>query len=304
MTPERWQKIDELYQAALDQESSQRAPFLIQACAGDAALLREVESLIASHEQAGNFIVEPALRVTAKVLAGDQTSSLIGGMFSHYRIEKLLGVGGMGEVYLAEDTILGRKIALKLLPTYFTRDSERLRRFEQEARSASALNHPNILTIYEIGKEDGHPYTATEFVDGETLREHVTNSPMTITEVLDVATQIASALQAAHEAEIVHRDIKPENIMLRPDRVVKVLDFGLAKLLAGTGDRETGEHWDGETRRFKVNETPLAASPRLPVAVSPLLPVPASPYLGFATSPGVVMGTVGYMSPEQRVFGR
>jgi serine/threonine protein kinase len=313
MTPERWQKIDELYQAALDQESSQRASFLSQACAGDTALLREVESLIASHEQAGNFIVEPALRVTAKVLAGDQSSSLVGGMFSHYRIEKLLGVGGMGEVYLAEDAILGRKIALKLLPTYFTRDSDRLRRFEQEARSASALNHPNILTIYEIGKADGHPYTATEFIDGETLREHVTNTRMTVSEVIDVATQIASALQAAHEAEIVHRDIKPENIMLRRDRVVKVLDFGLAKLLAGKSDRETGRdgetgrrgegetrgHGDEETRRLKVNETPVAASPRLPVPVSPRLPVLASPCLPVATSPGVVMGTVGYMSPEQ-----
>lgn len=266
MTPERWQKVDELYEAALDQESSQRAPFLRKACAGDTALLREVESLIASHEQAGNFIVEPALRVTAKELAKDQASSLIGGMFSHYRIEKLLGVGGMGEVYLAEDSILGRKIALKLLPTYFTRDSGRLRRFEQEARSASALNHPNILTIYEIGKEDGHHYTATEFVDGETLREHVTNSTMTINEVLDVAIQIASALQAAHQAEIVHRDIKPENIMLRRDRVVKVLDFGLAKLTA--------------QQVAAVDEQGPATSM-------------------VQTNPGVVMGTVRYMSPEQ-----
>ena len=264
MTPERWQQIDELYQAALDHESSQRRAFLGQACAGDSELRREVESLILAHEQAGTFIVEPALKVAARMLAGDQTSTLIGAMFSHYRIESLLGVGGMGEVYLAEDTSLRRKIALKLLPTEFTRDAERLRRFEQEARSASALNHPNILTIYEIGQTDGHHYTATEFVEGETLRERLTNTRMTIGEVLDIAIQIAFALQAAHAAGIVHRDIKPENLMLRRDQVVKVLDFGLAKLTPQ------------QCRKVKRTSRHV-----------------------IRTNPGTVMGTVGYMSPEQ-----
>jgi eukaryotic-like serine/threonine-protein kinase len=278
MTPDRWTQINELYQAALDHEANQRATFLERACHGDTELRREVESLIAAHEQAGSFITEPALKMAAKVLAGDQTSSLVGVTFSHYRIESLLGVGGMGEVYLAEDTSLGRKMALKLLPKFFTTDTERLHRFEQEARSASALNHPNILTIYEIGQDDGRHYTATEFVDGETLREHLTNSTMTINEVVDVAIQIASALQAAHQAEIVHRDIKPENIMLRRDRVVKVLDFGLAKLLAGKGDRETG--------RVGEEDPTIATSPSQPVYSS-------------VTNPGVVMGTVRYMSPEQ-----
>ena len=253
MTPERWQQINELYQAAVDHESNQRAAFLDRACAGDTDLRREVDSLIAAHDQAGSFITEPALKLAAKSLAGDQTSTLIGAMFSHYRIESLLGVGGMGEVYLAEDTSLGRKIALKLLPKYFTRDAERLRRFEQEARSASALNHPNILTIYEIGQDDGHHYTATEFVDGETLREHLTNTLMTVGEVLDIAIQIASALKAAHEAGIVHRDIKPENIMLRRDRVVKVLDFGLAKLTpqhVAAVTSKSASQWSRRTRAW------------------------------------------------------
>jgi eukaryotic-like serine/threonine-protein kinase len=137
----------------------------------------------------------------------------------------------MGVVYLAEDTILDRKVALKLLPAFFTNDAERLGRFEQEARAASALNHPNILTIYEIGQVDGHHYMATEFIDGETLREHMVAGPMSCEESLDVATQVASALAAAHAAGIVHRDIKPENVMVRSDGFVKVLDFGLAKLV-------------------------------------------------------------------------
>lgn len=264
MTPDRWQQIDELYQAALDHESSQRRAFLGRACAGDSELRREVESLILAHEQAGTFIVEPALKVAARMLASDQTSTLIGEMFSHYRIESLLGVGGMGEVYLAEDTSLGRKIALKLLPTEFTRDAERLRRFEQEARSASALNHPNILTIYEIGQTDGYHYTATEFVEGKTLRELLTNTRMPIGEVVNIAIQIAFALQAAHAAGIVHRDIKPENLMLRRDQVVKVLDFGLAKLTPQ------------QVPEGEVHESTL-----------------------IRTNPGTVMGTVGYMSPEQ-----
>jgi eukaryotic-like serine/threonine-protein kinase len=265
MTTERWQQINDLYHDALGLDANQQATFLSQACAGDAALRDEVESLIASHDQAGSFISEPALKVAARVLAEDRATSLVGRRFSHYRIESLLGVGGMGEVYLAEDTSLGRKVALKLLPEYFTRDAERLRRFEQEAHAASALNHPNILTIYEIGQVDGHHYMATEFIDGETLREHMAGTRMKLDESLDVATQVASALAAAHAAGIIHRDIKPENIMVRRDRIVKVLDFGLAKLAS---------------KESAVDPQTATGS-------------------AVKTNPGMVMGTVQYMSPEQ-----
>jgi eukaryotic-like serine/threonine-protein kinase len=170
----------------------------------------------------------------------------------------------MGEVYLAEDTRLGRKVALKLLPADYTKNEERLRRFEQEARAASALNHPNILTIYETGSVGDAQFIATEFVDGETLREQMAGGALGVEEALEVATQVASALVAAHQAKIVHRDIKPENVMLRRDRVVKVLDFGLAKL--------------------------SAQGPSSPEATT---------RAAFKTDPGVVMGTVQYMSPEQ-----
>ncbi|MCA1602695.1 MAG: protein kinase, partial [Acidobacteria bacterium] len=266
MTPERWQQINELYHDALELDANRQATFLNQACAGDAELRDEVVSLISSHDQAGSFIAEPAMKVAARVLAEDQATSLVGRRFSHYQIKSLLGVGGMGEVYLAEDTSLGRKVALKLLPAYFTRDAERLRRFEQEAHAASALNHPNILTIYEIGEVDGHPYTATEFIDGETLREHMAGTRMRLDESLDIAAQVASALAAAHAAGIVHRDIKPENVMLRSDGFVKVLDFGLAKL----APRHASMSEPDEPTKSMVK-----------------------------TNPGMVMGTVQYMSPEQ-----
>ena len=152
-------------------------------------------------------------------------------MVGPFRITKVLATGGMGEVYLAHDSRLGRKVALKLLPPQFTVNADRVRRFGQEARAASALNHPNIVTIHEIGQSDSLHFIATEFVDGETLRQHMANVQMKLDEVLDIAIQIASALEAAHAAGIMHRDIKPENIMIRPDGYVKVLDFGLAKLV-------------------------------------------------------------------------
>jgi serine/threonine-protein kinase len=265
MTPERWQQINELYHDAVELDANRRASFLAQACAGDAGLRDEVESLIASHDQVESFISEPALKVAARVLAEDQATSLVGQRFSHYRIESLLGAGGMGEVYLAEDTSLDRKVALKLLPAQFTDDAERLRRFEREARAASALNHPNILTIYEMGQVDGHHYTATEFIEGKTLRKHMATR-MKLDESLDVAAQVGSALAAAHAAGIIHRDIKPENVMLRSDGFVKVLDFGLAKLVPHHASMEESE----------------AATESM-----------------VKTNPGRVMGTVSYMSPEQ-----
>ena len=154
---------------------------------------------------------------------------------SHYRVDRLIGVGGMGEVYLAEDDTLVRKVALKLLPARFTQDQERVRRFQREARAVSALNHPNILTIYEIGEADSTHYIATEYIEGETLRSRIAKGPMPIATILDVGIGVAGALVAAHEAGIIHRDIKPDNIMLRRDGWVKVLDFGLAKLADPSG---------------------------------------------------------------------
>jgi eukaryotic-like serine/threonine-protein kinase len=190
---------------------------------------------------------------------------MIGKTLSHYQVTEKLGAGGMGEVYLAQDTQLRRKVALKLLPAQFTKDEDRLHRFEQEAYAASALNHPNIITIHEIGQVGDSHFIATEFIDGQTLRQQMT-SRLRLTEALDVVIQVASALTAAHAAGILHRDVKPENVMLRPDGLVKVLDFGLAKLAERSSPRMGAE-------------APTAAQ--------------------VDTDPGTVMGTAQYMSPEQ-----
>ena len=264
MTPERWQHAKELFRSALEQEVDERAAFLDRACQGDDLLRREVESLLASFEESDHFIETPVAVAAADLFSEARSESLVGKRLGHYETTALLGEGGMGAVYLARDTKLGRKVALKLLPSYFTTDSDRLRRFEQEACAASALNHPSILTIYEIGETDGTHFIATEFIEGETLRERMAGAPMKFGEVLNVSEQVASALVAAHEAGIIHRDIKPENIMVRRDGIVKVLDFGLAKLV-------------------KPPDTGTEATTR---AV-------------FKTTPGVVMGTVHFMSPEQ-----
>src|SRR5438309_233117 len=231
--PERWKKVEELYHAALERPAESRADFLRAACGDDEDLYREVESLLGFKSQAENFIEKPALEIAAKAIAEDSGTSVIGKQIGNYQILSLLGRGGMGEVYLAQDIKLGRKVALKFLPSYSAANRDRLRRFEQEARAASALNHPNIVTIHEIGEADGRRFIATEFIDGETLRQRLTNRRMKLNESLNIAIQTADALCAAHEAGIVHRDIKPENIMLRRrDSIVKVLDFGVAKLSA------------------------------------------------------------------------
>ncbi len=177
MKPERWKRIEQLYDAALELDVSRRAAFLDQACAGDVELRQEVASLLASDGQAGSFLAAPAMEVAAKgfVVVGD--SSLVGRQIGHYQVQSLLGAGGMGEIYLAEDTRLGRKVALKLLPVEFTAQPERVRRFAQEARAASTLNHPNIITIHEIGEAGGLRYIVTEYVEGETLRQRMAGAP-------------------------------------------------------------------------------------------------------------------------------
>ena len=261
---DRYRRIDEIFQDALELEPRERTSYISEACSGDAALLKEVECLLASDGQQWELIGTPAFEMVAPLLAKDQPALEAGDSIGHYQVVSLLGVGGMGQVYLAEDAKLRRKVALKLLPASYTRDESRLRRFQQEARAASALNHPNILTIHELGEVNGEQFIATEFVEGETLRERLNRAPLNLAETLDVAVQIAGALAAAHKAGIVHRDIKPENIMLRHDGYVKVLDFGLAKL---TEQQEPA--------------TQTAATENVDI------------------SSGLVMGTVRYMSPEQ-----
>lgn len=265
MTPERWQQVKEIFNSAINYRPEERGLFLSQACSGDDNLREEVESLIASHEQSGNFIDEPAFVAAASLLADEKRELSVGDTIGSYQVLSFISRGGMGEVYLAEDKRLSRKVALKLLPTSFTTNDDRLRRFEQEARAASALNHPNIITIYEIQQAVGSHVIATEFVEGETLRLRLQRAPLTVSEALNVAIQVADALSAAHKAGIIHRDIKPENIMLRPDGYVKVVDFGLAKL--------------------SEEATPVVAA--------------EAPTMQVRTGSGIVIGTAGYMSPEQ-----
>jgi serine/threonine protein kinase/formylglycine-generating enzyme required for sulfatase activity len=262
MPPEKLKQIKDLFAAALEVPTNERAAFVANACGDDSEMRREVESLLAFESAAEDFIEKPALAVAAELMAEDKTASLAGRQITHYNVTKLLGAGGMGEVYLAEDSTLGRKVALKLLPVQFTTDVERVRRFTLEAKAASALNHPNIITIHEIGTSDNLHFIATEFIAGETLRQRLADGKLKLNDALDIAIQIASALAAAHEAGILHRDIKPENVMLRKDGYVKVLDFGLAKLTEAVANDAT--------------------------TITTL-----------TTEPGRVMGTVAYMSPEQ-----
>jgi serine/threonine-protein kinase len=264
MNVERWQQIDDLFHAALACNPGQRAEFLATRCRGDEPLRREVESLLSSHESADDFIENPVGDVAAEMLGTHQTGLAPGHQIENYRIVRPLGAGGMGEVYLAEDVKLKRKVALKLLPSHFTINPDRVRRFEREARAASALNHPNIVTIYEIKQSGSTHFIATEFVDGKTLRQIMNEKPLKLSEILNVAIQVADALSGAHAAGIVHRDIKPENIMIHRQGYVKVLDFGLAKL-----NEQPGLDSDAD-------KTTLLQS-----------------------NPGLVMGTVQYMSPEQ-----
>ena len=269
MKNERWQQVESLYHATLEKDPRERSAFLVHACDGDETLRREVESLLAFDAHAEQFIESPALEVAVKMMADESSKSIAAGdRFNQYRILSQLGAGGMGEVYLAEDTSLRRKVALKFLPVVLTKDKAHLRRFEVEARAVAALSHPNVCTIHEvIETEDGRHCIVMEYIAGMTLRERMLKGRISINEALEIAIQIASALSSAHTEGIVHRDIKPENVMLREDGYVKVLDFGLAKLAETTPDSADSA---AETRSIEVK-----------------------------TLPGVLMGTVAYMSPEQ-----
>ena len=198
MKAARWKKVNDLFQSAIERAPEERAAFLDESCYGDEGMRREVESLLTSHERAENFIELPAFEVAPELVTNDKAGALVGKLIGHYRIESLIGVGGMGEVYLARDERLGRKAALKLLPDNLTIDEAQLSRFKNEARSASALNHPNILTVYEIGAEGDRQFIAMEFIEGVTLRASITCGRIKPHAALEIAVQVASALAAAH----------------------------------------------------------------------------------------------------------
>ncbi len=267
MADENWQKVRKVFDSALRRKPEERRKFVIEICGGDKLLLAEVESLLLSLDSAEDFMETPAVAKVADVIEAETKKLETGKCFGHYEIVRQIGAGGMGEVYLARDKKLNRQVAVKILNEKFSRDESNLRRFISEAKAASALNHPNILVIHEIGEADDAHYIVSEFIKGKTLREILKEKTLELSEVLDVSIQIANALCTAHEARLIHRDIKPENIMIRPDGYVKVLDFGLAKLVEQKNQSILGL----EDNAAKQNQT----------------------------AKGIILGTVNYMSPEQ-----
>ena len=265
---DRWRQIEGLFYRALELKPEARPEFLKQSCGGDMELQNEVEGLLQSADKTTDFLAKPVLEAAEQMVKDKAHESIAPAtQLAHYKIVSMLGAGGMGEVYLAEDLRLRRKVALKMLAPELTRDERGLRRFAHEAHAASALNHPNILTIHEFGQADGLHFIASEFIEGVTLRERLSTGKLELNAAVDIAIQIASALAAAHASGIVHRDIKPDNVIVRTDGIVKVLDFGIAKL----SERRIGE---------TIRRTASA--------------------VGSSTSePGMVIGTAKYMSPEQ-----
>src|SRR6266571_8592580 len=230
MTPDRWQKIEELYHSAREREGSQRVAFLEEVCAGDEALRWEIESLLAEEKEAKGFLESPALEIAAKKIAQDQTRSLLGQRLGSYQVLSLLGAGGMGEVYRAHDTKLARDVAIKVVPKAFVNDPDRIGRFRREAQLLASLNHPNIATIHGLEQSDGVNYLVMELVAGETLAQRIARAGrLPLDEALSLCRQIAEGLEAAHEKGVVHRDLKPANVKVTSQGRVKVLDFGLAR---------------------------------------------------------------------------
>src|SRR5271165_4631023 len=264
---DRWRRLEALFYEALELKPEARPEFLENSCGGDARLRKEVEALLESAEKPMDFLHQPVVEAAHQMMGEGRRKIAPGTQLDHYKIISLLGAGGMGEVYLAEDLQLRRKVALKLIAPELTLDERGLRRFEHEAHAASALNHPNILTIYEFGHADGLRFIASEFIDGETLRQRMANGKLGWNAAIEIAMQMASALVAAHACGIVHRDIKPDNVIVRTDGIVKVLDFGIAKLT----ERQVEE----TIRRRALSVAPATSEP------------------------GMVLGTAKYMSPEQ-----
>ncbi|HEV2101762.1 MAG TPA: protein kinase [Candidatus Acidoferrum sp.] len=288
MDIERWQRIEELYHAALLVDAARRTTFLQKSCAGDQELRREVESLLSQEERIGEFLEQPAVLFwnraseDARVKPGitpDDTLGILGRTISHYRILEKLGVGGMGIVYKAEDIRLGRAVALKFLPDAVSKNPRALANFRREAQAASALNHPNICTIYDIGEEEGRTFITMEYMEGQTLKYLIGGGPMALDRLLKTAIEISDGLAAAHAKGIIHRDIKPANIFMAERGQAKILDFGLAKFA-----NQSGSEADLETA---TQLGPVKANRE------PGLTVPTQ------TRPGAVMGTLPYMSPEQ-----
>src|SRR5881394_1340137 len=277
MTPQEYERLSELFHAALEIAPDERTAFLDRVSDGDVDVRRELESLLDSHEQ-GTFAEKPPDDVAAGYLAqqGGSSASLPlltpNTRIDRYEIHSLLGKGGMGEVYLAEDVRLHRKVALKILPAAVAANQDRMRRFEQEATAAAALNHPHIAHIYEIGESKSTHFIAIEHIDGDTLRDKIHRDKAPLQKLLKYLTQVAEGLTKAHGASIVHRDLKPDNIMITRDDYAKILDFGLAKLIE-------------PQRTFGHGET---GSSEIATVVMPQQSIP-----------GMVMGTLGYMSPEQ-----
>lgn len=265
ITHESWQRIKEIFQSAQEFTGPDRSKFLDKACGDDASIRGEVEALLTADAGNQDFLSAPAYEFAASMLATQGSEFAAGQKIGRYTILYQLGSGGMGQIYLAQDAQLGRKIALKLISPEFAEDPRRVHRFEQEARASSALNHPNICVIHEIGQTDaGRHFIAMEYIQGMTVRDRLSRKDFTVLEALNISLQVAAALSSAHATGIVHRDIKPENIMLRPDGYVKVLDFGLAKLVELLPEQQ------GRNRASTVR-----------------------------TEAGTLMGTVKYMSPEQ-----
>jgi serine/threonine protein kinase/Tol biopolymer transport system component len=259
MTPERWREVERIYQDALDQDPSARLAFLDQACADDPELRGEIMSLLAAHQPDDRFLESGALAVAARDLANEMPALGPGRRLGAYELLTPLGAGGMGEVWKAKDRALHRDVAIKILPPAFARDPDRLRRFEQEARAAAMLAHPNILAVYATGNERGAPYLVAELLEGSTLRDRLSHGPIPEGKAVEYSFEIAQGLAAAHEKGLVHRDLKPENVFVTRDGRVKILDFGLAKL---------------------VQSASLVHEPT-------------------QTATGVALGTPGYMAPEQ-----
>ena len=284
MTPERWAQIEELFHRVAECDPGQRAGALDAACNGDADLRREVEALLVNERSASDHL-QAAVRIGLDAVA----YPLVGETISHYRVLDGLGSGGMGLVYRAEDAKLGRRVALKFLPEESSKDPAALERFEREARSASALEHPNICPIYEFGEHQGRPFLVMQLLEGQTLRELIAadnaeQAPLPLAKVVDLGLQIASGLQAAHHHGIIHRDIKPANIFITSQGQVKILDFGLAKLASAAAVEEEAQ----QNPRIGLRGAAPPHEPTANTALDPLL-----------SRTGVAMGTAAYMSPEQ-----